>query len=94
VPAIYAVGRAPEAKLVLVRLPRGERQVPELERAGKILRVDAVRPAVRDLVLERVAEVVEDALVHVVDLTRRQCGPDLIRLSLGQEPVALLALAA
>ena len=50
-------------------------------------------PTLLDELGERQVEVVERALVDVVELTVRQRSPDLIRLGLGEEAVALLALA-
>ncbi len=55
--------------------------------------MDDLCPALLDELGERQVEVVERALVDVVELTVRQRGPDLIRLGLGEEAVALLALA-
>ena len=43
---------------------------------------------------ERGVEVVERALVHIVELAVRRRRPDLVRLGFGQEAVALLALSA
>ena len=55
--------------------------------------MDDLRPALLDELEERQPAVVECALVDVVELAVRQGCPDLVRLGLGEEPVALLALA-
>jgi hypothetical protein len=56
--------------------------------------VDDLRPPLLDQLRKRQLEIVERALVDVVELAVRLRGPDLVRLRLGQEPVALLALAS
>src|SRR5262249_9480162 len=93
VPAVRAVGRAAEAQLVLVRLPRRERGLPAVEHPAEILRMYDLRPALLDELGERGRDVVEAALVDVVELAARQRGPDLLGLDLGKEAVPLLALA-
>src|SRR2546425_2992948 len=94
VPAVGLVRRAAETELVLVRVPGVERLLPELHGAREILGMSDVGPARRDELRERRIEVVERALVDVVELAVRHRGPDLVGLSLSQEAVALLALAA
>ena len=54
----------------------------------------AVHPAGLDELGERQLEVVERALVHVVELPVRERGPDLVGLRLREEPVPLFALTA
>ena len=94
VPAVRVVRRPAEAELVVVWSPSIERLLPELERARKVLGMRDVGPARGDAFRERAVEVIERALVHVVELTVRHRRPDLVGLRLGQEAVALLALAA
>ena len=55
--------------------------------------MDDLGPALLDELGERQLEVVERALVDVIELAVRQRGPDLVRLSFREEAVALLALA-
>ena len=55
--------------------------------------MDDRRPAVAHDVGELDLEVVEHALVDVVELALWRRRPDLVGLRLGEEPVALLALA-
>ena len=94
VPAVGLVRRASETELVFVRVPGVERLLPELHCACEILGMSDVGPTRRDELRERRIEVVERPLVDVVELTVRHRGPDLVGLSLRQEAVALLALAA
>ena len=94
VPAVRQVRGALEAELVLVGLARCERVLPVLESVGEVLGMYAVHPAGLDELGERQLEVVERALVHVVELAVRERGPDLVGLRLREEPVPLFALAA
>src|SRR5919198_3831319 len=92
-PAVGIVRGAVQAQLVLVAPARRERLLPALEHAAEILRMDDRCPAVLDELAEGEIEVVECALVDVVELAARQRRPDLVRLGLGEEAVALLAFA-
>src|SRR2546422_5336577 len=60
----------------------------------KIIGMRDADPALGDPLRERRVEVVEYALVHVVELTVRHRGPDLVWLRFREEAVALFALAA
>jgi hypothetical protein len=94
VPAVRAVVRVAEADLVLVRLSSVECALPELQRPRQIVGMHHLRPPGLHALDERRAEIVERALVHVVDLAVRQRRPDLVGLRLCQEAVTLLALTS
>src|SRR6266508_2247454 len=83
-----------KAKLVLVRLARVECLLPALEHAWKVFGMHDLRPARLDQLGEGAGEVVERALIHIVQLAARERGPDLVGLRLGEKAIPLLALAS
>src|SRR6266511_2174511 len=93
VPTIRTVGPA-KAKLVLVRLARVKCLLPALEHAWKVFGMHDLRPASLDQLGEGAGEVVERALIHIVQLAVRERGPDLVGLRLGEKAIPLLALAS
>ena len=87
---IGAVRRPPQPEFDLVRLARPQGRRPALDCRRQVALVDELAPAPAGQLVEAATEVLEHALVHVIERTVRQGRPHLLRDRIAKEAVSLL----